>query len=44
MWAKRGVLFVAYELILKYFKKRGQEKYQEASCVYFAMERRGKER
>ena len=44
MGAKRGVLFVANELILKYFKKRGQEKYQEASCVYFAMERRGKER
>ena len=44
MWAKRGVLFIAYELILKYFKKRGQGKYQEASCVYFAMERRGKER
>lgn len=44
MWAKRGILFIVYELILKYFKKRGQGKYQEASCVYFAIERRGKGR
>lgn len=34
----------AYELILKYFKKRGQGKCQVASCVYFVIERRGKGR
>lgn len=34
----------ACELILKYFKKRGQEKCQVASCVYFVIERRGKGR
>ena len=37
--AKRRILFIAYELILKYFKKRGQGKCQVASCVYFAIER-----
>lgn len=34
----------ARELILKYFKKRGQGICQVASCVYFVIERRGKGR
>lgn len=39
-----GILFIPCELILKYFKKRGQGKCQVASCVYFVIERRGKGR
>lgn len=42
MWAKKGVLLIVYEFILKYVKKRGQGKCQVASCVYFAIERLGK--